>query len=228
MSNSEIVLAILLTFLLAILASQYTKADVLPEWNPDDIIAELGYVGVLGMDSNTEMEVQHRLILGYKGVYVFGTTEDMNHRMIGQGVSHGDVATAGLGFQYEFNDKFAVFIEAGKFFLDLDTSPSTLDEISLTYLVKRHEFDERPAPFDKCGTIYPLCTRGASIEYDDDWVGRVGLKFRPLPYVSISAGYRFMETHVYLKSWDKNTGRSWEENISEDLGAFEVGVSASW
>ena len=224
MSNNELLLAILLIFVVSILASQYVSAD----FEPDDIIAELGYVGVLGMDSNTEMEVQHRLVLGYKGVYAFGTTEDMNHRMLGQGLSHGDVATAGLGFQYEFNDKFAVFIEAGKFFLDLETSPSTLDEISLTYLIKRHEFDERPAPFDKCGTIYPACRRGASIEYDDDWVGRVGLKFRPLPYVSISAGYRFMESHVYLKSWNKDTGKLWEENISEDLGAFEIGVSASW
>jgi len=235
MSNSEIILAILLTFLLAILASQYAKADILPEWDTDDIIAELGYSAVMGSENNTEVETQKRIMLGYNGIYGFATQEDMEIRMMGQLPAWGEATTYGLGYQHEILDSgVTLFIEYGKGDLDLDISPTTQSELSLSYL-ERHKIEGRDRPYEVCGTEPKYadgCSRGSDLDYDDTYVGRIGMKFRPVPHVSISAGYRWMQSKAYISSYDKerkaNNGGWWEEHYTENLGAFEVGVFATW
>ena len=176
---------------------------------------------------DTKTNVSHRFRVGYENVYLWQGREEPEIRLIGQFMGDMTINSFGIGVTHSWGE-VSGFIEAGYGIVDLDANKAQQAEVNYTYLVARHHVPGRPIPVScaKRGCF------GTEHEIDSALLARVGIEYRVAKHVKVSASYKWMHADEYLSIYDfqrkaDNKGW-WEESITRDLSAFEVGLVVTW
>ena len=153
-------------------------------------------------------------------LYVWGAYENMDIRILGQGVSDTPVFSLGGGVKKDFGD-FWVFLEAGYAHLEHDPKPVIVQEVAYTDLVATHAVGGRRIP-----------TRDPYTGYDSDWTttggitAGFGIGYTIGPHLSLTGGYRVLFVEEFIEIVDPvieaKTGGSWRDTRARDMSAFEV------
>lgn len=175
-------------------------------------------------------EPAYKANIGYKNVYVWGSYQEQDIRMLGQGMGESSLLGVGLGVTESWGD-WSVFLEGGWGMIDYTPDHQVVDEVSYTHLLNRHRNDGRTVPFKQCYNASD-CNREYVNEYEDAFIGRIGVAYELMDHISLTVGYRFMRAPQYIAAWDidrkANGGGYWEERINHDLSAVELGVGVKW
>ena len=179
----------------------------------------------LGITANTYDTLEPTYALNFKAgneVYVWGSFEEQDIRILGQGITDANIYSGGVGARYDL-DNFFGFIEVGYAINDEVTNREIAREIIYTALVNNHSV--RPIPSGD-----PENDPDAKVMYElgDGYVGRVGVGYS-YKHINVTAAYRFFGVREHYELWsqvnrDKGLGW-WQESHGRDLSAFEIGLS---
>ena len=196
------------------------------------LILELGFLNNTFKDDAKD-EIGYKFRVGYENVYLWGSEEEHEIRLLGQGIANTTVTGVGLGINHNW-DEFYVFVEGGWGFVDLRPyDQKQFSEVNYTYLVGRHAVGNRRIPLD-CADSGCYGTDSFQTEYslDDAFMTRIGVDYQVINHVKISASYRWMQAEEYIAIYDQdrydnNTGH-WEDQKTRNMSAVEIGILFTW
>lgn len=184
-------------------------------------IATAGDVLDYEEDYGVHVKVQHETF----PVYGWASYQQGEFFILGQGVADTQAPSVGLGVTRDITPRLSVFAETGMAFNKLSNDKPIVQETAYTYLVGRHEVENRPVPVT---VNYPYDQESYDTTYavDNAFVAKLGLNFQISDSWSTSVAYRYSVANTLIEIFDfgaKEAGLGWwMEEATTDTSAVEV------
>lgn len=207
--------------------TQPAKADMsIMDISIDDLTFETS-AGVGTYSDTTGRSATYKLKLGLKGnpLYLWGSYDTPDIRMLGQSIADAKVIGAGVGVTSHISPYWSVFMDAGWGKISTDVTATIRDEVVYAQLVRHHASETREIPAGD-----PEDDPNAQTAYTlgGGFMGRVGMSYQFTTHLSVTTSYRYFMAEEYIRLWDDEVvndptlGGWWEEKNKVDLSAFEV------
>lgn len=175
---------------------------------------------------NLELEVGPR----QKNYYAWISGSNGSWKILGQSLTDVNTVSAGVGYNLDFTDKISLFVEGGYAVPKLSgTNELVQQEVVYTYLVGRHNVENRPVPVP-IGPPYDTSTYSTEIDIRSSAVINVGVEFEITENFSTEIGFKFLQPKTNVKlfneEWVAEGGGYWEEN--KTLNMNSIGLTFNW
>ena len=159
-------------------------------------------------------------------VYVWGSYEFPEVRMLGQSLTEAHTLSLGAGQEIPIGPRWNAFWEAGWSQPFLDTHEGVQREVVYTNLVRNHNVYKRPVPVDD------FRTTTTSYDLSGGPVIRLGVGYQMTEHLSLRASYKLWrpieEYSLRDPTWQERTGRGedhyWTETHWRNMDAMELWV----
>jgi hypothetical protein len=190
-----------------------------------DIAAEIGATSV-----DSKLGAQFRIGSTRQPVYLWGSWNNQDLKMLGQSLAEADVYGVGIGVEKKWDD-VSGFIEVGYGMVEEEVNEGIRQEIVYTQLLLNHNVANRPIPVT-VDRPYGTDTYETSYEIDDGYMARVGVGYQINKYVKVTAAYRMFYAEESYDLYDaerRAAGKGyWTERDDRNLDAFEIGLYVTY